>query len=101
MRARLFALSALCALAFGCADDPEPAAPPVQSGECLTVDPGPSPIRRMTRFEYNNTVRDLLGDKTLPAADFGAEEEALGFNNNAANLVTSSTLAEKYMLVAD
>jgi hypothetical protein len=101
MRARLFALSALCALAFGCADDPEPAAPPVQSGECLTVDPGPSPIRRMTRFEYNNTVRDLLGDKTLPAADFGAEEEALGFNNNAANLVTSSTLAEKYMLAAE
>jgi hypothetical protein len=55
----------------------------------------------MTRFEYNNTVRDLLGDKTSPAADFGAEEEALGFNNNAANLVTSSTLAEKYMLAAE
>jgi hypothetical protein len=55
----------------------------------------------MTRFEYDNTVRDLLGDTTHPAADFGAEEEALGFNNNAANLVTSSALAEKYMVAAE
>lgn len=63
--------------------------------------PGPSPIRRMTRFEYNNTVRDLLGDASNPAADFGVEEEAMGFNNNAANLVTSVALAEKYMLAAE
>ncbi len=66
-----------------------------------SVQPGPAPIRRMTRFEYDNTVRDLVGDTTHPAADFGAEEEALGFNNNAANLVTSSTLAEKYLLAAE
>ena len=63
--------------------------------------PGDSPIRRMTRFEYNNTVRDLVGDHTSPADTFGAEEEALGFNNNAANLVTSSALAEKYMIAAE
>lgn len=68
---------------------------------CDTAQPGPSPIRRMTRFEYNNTLRDLLGDTTSPAADFGVEEEALGFNNNAANLVTSVALAEKYMLAAE
>jgi len=55
----------------------------------------------MTRFEYDNTVRDLLGDITGPADAFDAEEEALGFNNNAANLVTSSTLAEKYMVAAE
>jgi hypothetical protein len=29
---------------------------------CPQVSPGASPIRRLTRFEYNNTVRDLLGD---------------------------------------
>jgi hypothetical protein len=99
MRAHLLAL---CVLASGCVDEPAPIAkPPVETSACLTVDPGPSPIRRMTRFEYNNTVRDLLGDTTSPAADFGAEEEALGFNNNAANLVTSSTLAEKYMIAAE
>ena len=46
-------------------------------------------------------VRDLLGDATDPAAAFGAEEEALGFKNNAANLVTSAALAEKYMMAAE
>jgi hypothetical protein len=55
----------------------------------------------MTRVEYNNTVRDLLGDTTEPAASFAVEEEALGFNNNAANLVTSAALAERYMLAAE
>jgi hypothetical protein len=76
--------------------------PPIKPQACgVVVQPGPSPIRRMNRFEYDNTIRDLLGDTTHPAADFGAEEEALGFNNNAANLVTSSALAEKYLLAAE
>jgi hypothetical protein len=63
--------------------------------------PGPSPIRRMTHAEYENTVRDLLGDATHPAADFGAEEEALGFNNNAIALTTSSALVEKQLAAAE
>jgi hypothetical protein len=66
-----------------------------------SIRPGPAPVRRMTRFEYDNTVRDLLGDTTSPARDFGAEEEANGFSNNAANLVTTSALAEKYMRAAE
>ncbi len=61
----------------------------------------PSPIRRMTRFEYNLTVRDLLGDDTDPAAAFPSEEEGLGFNNNAASLITNQALAEQYMLAAE
>jgi hypothetical protein len=69
--------------------------------DCVTANPGTAPIRRMTHFEYNATVRDLLGDQTHPADSFGMEEEALGFNNNAANLVTSSALAEKYMAAAE
>ena len=75
---------------------PTPVAP-----TCTTPQPGSAPVRRMTRFEYNNTVRDLLGDETSPAQSFSLEEEALGFNNNAANLVTSAALAEKYMLAAE
>lgn len=71
------------------------------SSTCTTPQPGKAPLRRMTRSEYNATVRDLLGDDTKPARDFALEEEALGFNNNAANLVTSAALAEKYMLAAE
>lgn len=77
--------------------------PPAEPLSCVpdAIRPGPSPIRRMTRFEYDNTVRDLFGDTTHPASAFPAEEEALGFDNNAFALVTSSTLAEKYMLAAE
>ncbi|HEX2870034.1 MAG TPA: DUF1587 domain-containing protein, partial [Polyangiaceae bacterium] len=35
---------------------------------------GPMPLRRLTRFEYDNTVRDLLGDATHPADDFPPDE---------------------------
>jgi hypothetical protein len=31
---------------------------------------GPRPLYRLTRREYNNTVRDLLGDSTRPADEF-------------------------------
>src|SRR6266849_2214620 len=48
-----------------------------------TPTPGPSYIRRMNRLEYDNTVRDLLGDTTSPALAFPAEEVSLGFDNNA------------------
>ncbi len=84
-------------------EPPETTGGPEPQAACVAgqVEPGPSPIRRMTRFEYNNTVRDLLGDTTNQANDFGSEEEALGFNNNAANLVVSDQLANKYMLAAE
>jgi hypothetical protein len=60
-----------------------------------------TPIRRMTRFEYNSTVRDLLGDTTEPANVFPPEEEVAGFNNQAAALQVSELLAEQYMKVAE
>ncbi len=41
-------------------------------------DPGRSPVRRLTRFEYNNTVRDLLGDKTRPADQFPGDRAKTG-----------------------
>ena len=37
---------------------------------CKFRDAGPSPIRRLTRWEYDNTVRDLLGDTTRPSGRF-------------------------------
>ena len=60
-----------------------------------------TPIRRLTRFEYNNTVRDLLGDTTDPANVLPPEEEVAGFNNQAAALTSSDLLIEQYMKVAE
>ena len=68
---------------------------------CVGIVPGKSPIRRMTRFEYNNTVRDLLGDDTQPAANFVPEEEAMGFDNQAAALGVTQILAEQYMVASE
>jgi len=68
-----------------------------QSSLCV-VD---TPLRRLTRFEYNNTVRDLLGDTTAPADVLPPEEEVQGFNNQAAALTVSDLLAEQYMKVAE
>jgi len=62
--------------------------------------PGASPIRRLTREEYNNTVRDLLGDTTSPATQFTQEEIGLGFTNNAEVQTVSDLLAEQYETAA-
>jgi hypothetical protein len=60
-----------------------------------------TPIRRLTRFEYNRTVRDLLGDSSNPADLLPPEEEVAGFNNQAAALTSSDLLIEQYMNVAE
>ncbi|MDX2023117.1 MAG: DUF1592 domain-containing protein [Deltaproteobacteria bacterium] len=58
-------------------------------------------IRRLNKFEYNNVVRDLLGDTSNPALRFTAEESALGFSNNAAALTVPPLLAEQYLYAAE
>ena len=66
-----------------------------------SIHPGDSPARRMTRFEYDNTVRDLLGDTTAPSAAFPADEVSGIFNNQADTLVVTQLLAEGYMSAAE
>lgn len=63
--------------------------------------PGVAPIRRLNRFEYDNTVRDLLGDATEPATEFPAEERRHGFDNNGAALTVSPVLAESHFTTAE
>lgn len=65
------------------------------------LSPGPTYIRRLTKLEYSNTVRDLLGDTSGVADRFPAEEIRLGFDNNATALTVSPVLAEQYLLAAE
>jgi cytochrome c553 len=58
--------------------------------------------RRLSRTEYNNTLRDLLGvdlhaGDLLPSEGGGGE----GFDNNAGSLFTSPVLLEKYLEAAE
>ena len=95
--AAVVGVSAVIGAGVGCSGPPGPLGQ-VGSEVCsVGIHPGGAPIRRMTRFEYNNAVRDLLGDATRPADSFVAEEEALGFNNQATALGVTQLLAEQYM----
>src|SRR5688572_16850272 len=60
-----------------------------------------APLRRLTRFEYNNTVRDLLQDKSLPANVFPSEESGNGFGNDADAQAVVAALAEQYVNVSE
>jgi len=68
---------------------------------CPTSVITPTPLRRLTRFEYANTVKNLLGVDPSPANDLPADEETDGFDNNAGVLTVSSLHAEKYVLVSE
>jgi hypothetical protein len=74
---------------------------PGGAGACTTSEAFQSPLRRLTRGEYNNSVRDLLGDRTSPADRFPPDEVSGGFSNNAAVLGVSPLLAEKYQEAAE
>jgi hypothetical protein len=68
---------------------------------CPTTAITPTPLRRLTKFEYANTVRNLLNVTSTAPNDLPADEVTDGFNNNAGVLTVSSLHAEKYVLVSE
>jgi hypothetical protein len=68
---------------------------------CPSTSLEPTPLRRLTRFEYANTVKDLLKVDPTPANDIPADEVSNGFDNDAGVLTVSSLHAEKYVLVSE
>jgi Protein of unknown function (DUF1592)/Protein of unknown function (DUF1588)/Protein of unknown function (DUF1587)/Protein of unknown function (DUF1585)/Protein of unknown function (DUF1595) len=76
-----------------------PLAPP-REGACEKVNPGPAPVRRLTRTEYDNTVRDLLGEDKGLAKNFPKEELQHSFDNSADLRSVSDVLAENYTSAA-
>jgi hypothetical protein len=99
-KARLLWIAGAFALVAACEPD-GPSNGQAEVLNCDAIEPGDAPIRRMTRAEYNNTVRDLLGDDSRPASSFVPEEEALGFNNQATSLGVTQLLAEQMMNAAE
>lgn len=69
--------------------------------DCTTLVRPPTPLRRLTRFEYNSTVRDLFGTTLTPADEFPPDEIVDGFSNNGVVLTVSSLHAEKYTYAAE
>ena len=73
---------------------------PHECADQASITPGRAPLRRLTKAEYNNTVRDLLGDTTAPGFAFPAELSGNGFGNDADQQPIPDVLAEGYASVA-
>jgi hypothetical protein len=92
----------------GSTPGPGPATPGTSPGasgpgsSCSVADPGLSPLRRLTRVEYDNTVRTLLGTTGSVAAElFPPDEEQFGFDNSAEGRGLNAALAEGYLRAAE
>jgi len=69
-----------------------------------TTTVGPSPLRRISRIEYDNMVRDLLGDTTQPALQFVAEspmQTGVNFDTNTYTTVSSTLIPQEYLTTAE
>jgi hypothetical protein len=60
-------------------------------------DPGHVTLRRLNRYEYRNTIRDLLGVDYDTLNDFPQDDTGHGFDNIGSVLNVSPLLLEKYL----
>lgn len=61
------------------------------------LDPGDKlPARRLSHFEYQNTLRDLFPHIEVPRFEMPADPSVDGFDNDGEALVPSSLLIERY-----
>lgn len=70
--------------------------------ECgKTPNPGSVTIRRLNRFEYQNTIQELFGFRYEPARDFPGDDVGYGFDNIGDVLTLPPLLMEKYLTAAE
>lgn len=99
-------VAALTALAFVACKQPappppNPPPPDPPPGDCTPSLTMGTPLRMLTRAEYNNTVRDLLGDTTGPAKDFPREPLAHGLDNDWSLVQPSNDGVSRYLEAAE
>lgn len=68
--------------------------------EKVAASPAPA-LRRLTHSQYNNTIRDLLGDQSAPANQFPPEDFVNGFRNQRQSQNLSPLLVEAYSAAAE
>lgn len=82
-------------------NEPEQVPPAVDISACDPVSPGRVTLQRLSRGEYNRTLRDLFDVTVTPAATFPPDSSTQGFDNNAASLTVSPQLAELLLSAAE
>lgn len=78
---------------------PPPAPIDVENADCSVPKAPGTLMRRLTTFEYNNAVFDLLGIQ--PTTQIPLDGVTDGFNNNTSVLNVSSLHAEKFVLASE
>jgi hypothetical protein len=82
---------------------PNPDTTPLPSAAQCAAEPQPgrATARLLTRLQFDNTVRDLVGDDSDPAGTFPPENTFLGFGNNADAHNASLVLVEQQVQAAE
>jgi len=79
----------------------KPAAPPLMTmPPTADSDVGTKPIHRLSNYEYDNTLRDLLGTSLRPGQRFVLEQTKHTFDNLAESLAVSARQFEDYFATA-
>ncbi|MDP3231760.1 MAG: DUF1588 domain-containing protein [Myxococcales bacterium] len=90
-------VAALC----GCPKkEPPPDEIPPPLAECDGV-ADRTPMRLLTRAEFDNTIADLLGDTSNPSKDFPREPIVHGFDNDAKSLQVTDESVTRYLEAAE
>ena len=115
---RVVLLGVLVMVGFGCGDDPPtPGVDGAGGGEPVggadgtggtggavardgCPDPGRVTVRRLNRTQYDNSVRDLLGDESKPARAFPEDDLGYGFDSIGDVLSVSGLHLENYEAAA-
>lgn len=71
------------------------------SAPLCASDPGPAPLRRMTRFEYGRAMADLTGVAPSISQNLPPDEETMDFDDIATAYSVSSLHAERYLDTAE
>jgi hypothetical protein len=75
--------------------------PPANAACQGTVFGALAPLRRLTREEFNNTVRDLLMTPLRPADSFAPDRNSGGFYSNVDSPIGDEGMAQNYLAAAE
>jgi hypothetical protein len=68
---------------------------------CKASTPPAWALRRLTSFEYDNTVRDLLSTNLRPGRNFEPENAVLGFDNSSHGALTNDKTVAQYEVASE
>ncbi|MBV9949548.1 MAG: DUF1595 domain-containing protein, partial [Myxococcales bacterium] len=102
----LVAVAAAGAACSGGGDVPAPLEPSSSAAGSAAAAPAAAsgPLRRLRRLsnrEYDNVVRDLLGDESRPATRFLEDDYPNGYDNGSAALAVQSDQVSAYQAAAE